>query len=321
LSVALWLAAGCEDLGQAPGAAEKRRVFSDALAELRANGGTPEALRDLGLRAESEGQLFEAADALALAQERAPNDFETAGALSRIYVKFDYMEAALQQLRICLVAKPRHVPCLLVLANVLEKDGTPEALRQAQQTLEMLTAIADNQGDRAASQAALVSVRRKLRAQAHNARTTTSGSTTAEGSAGTEGLTPFGEAIRDGFAARQAQQFQVAKGHFERAIRANPTNATAHAGLIETLLDLHDWAGAETALRKATQVAGDEPETRFIAGLVAEKRGDLSRTVQLWEALAQDVPKFAEQIALRDRISAVRSLIAKPSTKTDQPTP
>jgi tetratricopeptide (TPR) repeat protein len=98
----------------------------------------------------------------------------------------------------------------------------------------------------------------------------------AEASMAQQGLDAVSDKFyRDGVAAMQARNFQVAEGIFDEVLRRNPTHAEGNLMMGTTKMSLGKWEEAKEYLEVAVKKNPKSPDPKSRLGVTLIKLGDI----------------------------------------------
>ncbi len=288
--------------------------------------GSAEDWRAAAARLRQEGRTPEAADALLQAGSAQARPPAVRGELAQIYVELGYADAAARELQSCLQDAPREPQCLLAFGEFLEASQRPSALRQARR---VYASFLDAHPAHPAAQQVTRRLARlggRLAEQPPAAPRASSAPRGPEEGGGTDGeekpaLNEFGAALAKALqAARDGRTADAVRG-FEAALAMQPENPGALAGLAEAHLANGDPGASIEAMGRALALAGEDPQVLFVAGALAQRRGDLAEARVHWTKLRELHPPVADQLGISERLASMRGqggqVAAPGSTRTE----
>ncbi len=325
--MALGLAlAGCSfDPTRAPPPPQLAQELSELQGKLSAN---PEDLDTRVRLVEAHvraGHLFAAADLAKETTDRWPREPRAYAALAATYDRLGYFMKGFETLRKCLEAVPENEPCTVTMAFMLMGEGSDFARKEARRMLRKLVERATPSTPRLAEAKATLEVLEKelgpdtgappevaasqpgmppTPANPHGTPTSPVDMIPGHGTAGPEGadvgeLNDFGRAFARALEATRNQDVKGAEAAFRDALKIKGDDASALAGLAETLLVQGMTKEAVQHAKRAYELAPGEPQTRWTFGLVMTKSGvDVAAGVDAWRALARDTPEVAAQVGV-----------------------
>ncbi|MEM9115212.1 MAG: tetratricopeptide repeat protein [Myxococcota bacterium] len=300
---------GCWEQGPPPLSAEADREVRALIAQAEASGSS-EDWRTAAARLEAEGRTLQAADALLRAGVVKDAPPAVRGDLAQIYVELGYEDAVARELQACLQASPREPECLLAFGEFLEASQSPAALRQARRVYSaFLDAAPDDHPARSRVQSSLAQLGGRLQ-NIPPPPGALSDPSAPEAAAPTPeetkpGLNEFGAALARALQAAREGRTADAVAGFKAALQLEPDNPGGLAGLAEAQLANGNVQASVAAMGRALEVAGEDPQVLFVAGALAQRRGDLAEARTHWSKLRALHPPIAEQLGISERLASM----------------
>lgn len=279
-----------------------------------------------------EGQrYFEAADHFQAASTKGGDVTRVASGLAITYLELGFIPAMVEQLKRCFERDINHPGCLYAFGNLLERDGSPDALAEARRTyLRFLNFAPPDHPRIAYVKSAVEQLNARLPKEALEAPPNAPASApagnpalppnhpsggpalpahnAAKGDEDVGELNAFGRAIQKAMDAANKGDLASAELAFKEAIAVAPNDAGAKAGLAETLYAQRKKAEAKTVVEAAHRLDPNDPQVRYTYGLIMlEEPGKKAEALAAWEALMAAEPGYAEQLRLKERIAAARA--------------
>lgn len=278
-------------------------------------------------------RYFDAADHFQAASTKSGDITRVASGLALTYLELGYIPAMVEQLKRCFERNRSHPGCLYAFGNLLERDGSPDALAEARRTYLHFLQVAPPDHPRLAYvKSAVEQLNARLPKEALEAPPDQPASAPAP--AGNPAMPPnhptgappglpahgaatgeedvgelneFGRAIQKGMSLAQSGDFANAEAAFRQAVSLVPTDAGARAGLAEMLYAQRKRGEARQAVEEAWKLDRADPQVRYTYGLIMlEEPGKKAEALAAWEALVAAEPEYAEQLKLKERIAAAK---------------
>jgi len=305
--VLLALTAGCWEQGPPPLSPEADQAVRALIAEAQASG-EAEDWRAAAARLREEGRTLEAADALLRAGSPEARPPAVLGDLAQIYVELGYADAAARELQACLKDAPREPACLLAFGEFLEASQRPSALRQARRVYAAFLDAAPTHPAAGRVRNRLAQLGGRLEEAPPPAPLPPSAGAEESGDGDQEkpALNAFGAALAKALqAARDGRTADAVRG-FEAALEMEPKNPGALVGLAEAQLANGDSEASIDAVERALDLAGEDPQVLFVAGALAQRRGDPAEARMHWTKLRALHPPIADQLGISERLASMQ---------------
>jgi predicted Zn-dependent protease len=314
-------------LACAPAPTSSDRLAPEARARIETlrqlDSPSAEEVAELGRLLRESGLLLEAAERLQAALEAGTDSADVRAGLAETYMDLGYGRPVLRELNGCLRQNPRQPECLEVFGRVLERDGTPGALREARRVYAVFLDVAPDHPRAKRARSALDQLGGPLTEGDEgpaSAPAIVPPAVDAPGAGGASAAHPggapsgdapalnaFGRALAEAFRAMRRDAPTEAEGAFRRALELRPDHAATRAGLAEALALQGKVAEAVTTIDQAWAEAPSDPQVRLVFGSVMLQAGERrDEAIAAWEALVRDSPQVAEQYGISERLAALR---------------
>lgn len=119
---------------------------------------------------------------------------------------------------------------------------------------------------------------------------------------------PYVAAMVRAIEARKKGDARAAEVEYRAALKAQPRDANALAGVAEMLFAQEKNDDAVSPAELAYELKPTDPEVRWVFGLVMlskNKRAD--DAIAAWEALIKDSPDYAKQLGVAERLKVIKT--------------
>lgn len=330
LSVLPWSCSFTPDAATDPALREE---IAQAEARVRQSPDDTAALIELGERLARAGRHFEAADRFKEASDKAPGDARAMVGLADAYSKLGYFMEGWHILQRCVALPSGNAECLLRLGLMARADGSKEALLEARRLLDRFLNVAPSHPRandvRLVLQQLAVQIGPEAQGEApagdqpasqpaHAAQGTAPGAEPSpaipahqnvQGNEQVGELNPFGRAFGQALEAIKKNDPAAAEVALKQALSIQPNDIGANALLAETYFHQGKVDLAVSTAEKAYQLDSNDPEARFVLGMVLIQSGrDPARGVEAWRALQRDQPQLAEQLGVNKMLESAAKL-------------
>lgn len=284
--------------------------------------------------------MLEAVDGYQKAIELGAKDPRVYGALAGLYIKFGYLQSAVDNIKGCMAVDRNDPECMLAIGLLFETDGGKQMQAQARQAFNSMLAVAPNHPKAALVRSKLDQLNARLgpaeEGEAEEAPHGAEGSPHGGGAAVDENdpnvkdphagiggkpepneevgeLNEFGAALQRAFEAVQKQDAAGAEKAFREALALQPNDATALAGLSQSLLVLKKYPEAKKNAEAAVKADPKDPQARYTLGMAfmrgAESAEDVKRGIAAWEEFLRDDPEAAKQFRVKEQLDEIQRMI------------
>ncbi|MFO0723425.1 MAG: tetratricopeptide repeat protein [Myxococcota bacterium] len=332
LLLLLIFSAGC-DFGMRPRplAPEQAQAANALVERLERDPKDGRARLELGQVYLDAKRYFQAADQLKYAVDLMPGEQKAYAGLADAYLKLNFYQQSFDALVRCAQTVGQNEDCLIRIGDALKSEGTKEALQQAATAYRRALSMAPNHPDAPRINKALADIAAQAGALPETATATPTANVPppghptipehegAEGEEPVGALNPFGAAIGRALDAVKNKDAAAAEKALNEALALSPKDVGANAFLAETYLAQGRMNDAIPQAEKAYQLDPQDSQARWVLGLVYIRTAkDMKKGVQVWQDLARDDPKYAEQAGVTKTLEQVQQMLKaqqQPPTK------
>lgn len=277
---------------------------------------------------------LEAVDGYQKAIELGAKEPRIYGALAGLYIKFGYLQSAVDNIKGCMAVDRNDPECMLAIGLLFETDGGREMQAQARQAFSSMLSVAPDHPKAALVRSKLDQLNAKLGPIEEGAPEEAEGSPHG-GAVGAEDpnvkdphagiggkpepdeevgeLNEFGAALQRAFAAVQKQDAAGAEKAFREALAIQPNDSTALAGLSQSLLVLKKYPEAKKTAEAAVKADPKDPQARYTLGMAfmrgAESAEDVKRGIAVWEEFLREEPEAAKPFRVKEQLDEINRQI------------